>query len=247
VFLVQTAIAWFTRFSDSFGFWNWVGAAETAAWRLKWLSIPVFLITITLGRKLYRSVLLQPEKFCGLKYARRGLLATSVVVLLIALLIGVTVPDRLRQRQLSKDAAILAQYYTIESALVQYRIKHKSYPADFRELQEGIPDQYGTLAEAIAGLDSNWYKPTGEVAAVATEKSRELRGAVVRKASLTSATDDTTTEGFAFTNYTLHLPGEDKILGTEDDWVARDGMIMKVSNVSKGGIGRSVSAGALQP
>jgi hypothetical protein len=99
----------------------------------------------------------------------------------------------------------------------------------------------------VEGLDTNWYKPTGEVAAVATEKSSTLRGAVVRKASLTSATDDTTTEGFAFTNYTLYLPGEDRIIGTEDDWVGRDGMIMKVSSVSKGGIGRSVSAGALQP
>ena len=247
VFVVQTLLAWFQRFSDSFGFWNWVGAAETAAWRLKWISIPVFLIAITFGRKLYRSVLLQPDKFCGLKYAQRGLVASLTVVLLIGLLIGVTVPDRLRQLQLSKDAAILAQYYTIESALVEYRIKHKTYPADFRELQAGIPDTYGTLAEAIAGLDPNWYKPTGEVAAVATEKSTTLRGAAVRKASLSSATDDTTTEGFAFTNYTLHLPGEDKILGTEDDWVGRDGMIMKVSNVAKGVIGRSVSAGALQP
>jgi hypothetical protein len=51
----------------------------------------------------------------------------------------------------------------------------------------------------------------------------------------------------AFTNYVLRLPGEDKILGNEDDWVGRDGMIMKVSNVATGGVGRSVSAGALAP
>ena len=102
VFVVQTLVAYFQRFSDSLGFWNWVGAAETAAWRLKWISIPVLLITVTLGRKLYRSVLNQPERFCGLKHARRGLLASSLVVLLIALLIGVTVPARLRQRQTSR-------------------------------------------------------------------------------------------------------------------------------------------------
>lgn len=247
VFVVQTLIAYFQRFSDSLGFWNWVGAAETAAWRLKWISIPVLLITVTLGRKLYRSVLDQPERFCGLPYARRGLLASSTVVLLIALLIGVTVPARLEQRQKSRDATILAQWYTIERALVEYRIKYQTYPADLRELRNRIPDPYGELDEALAGLDASGYRAMGEVAAISTEKPRPLRGVAISKASLTSAADDATPAGLAFTTYVLNLPGEDKILGTEDDWVGRDGMIMKVSNVAKGGIGRSVSAGALQP
>ena len=247
VFVAQTLIAYFQRFSDSLGFWNWVGAAETAAWRLKWISIPVLLITVTLGRRLYRSVLNQPERFCGLKYARRGLLASSTVVLLIALLIGVTVPARLEQRQKSRDAAILAQWYTIERALVEYRIKYQTYPADLRQLRDRIPDPYGELDEALAGLNARDYRAMGEVAAISTEKPRPLGGVAISKASLTSATDDAAPGALAFTTYVLNLPGEDKILGTEDDWVGRDGMIMKVSNVAKGGIGRSVSAGALQP
>ena len=247
VFLVQTLLAYFQRFSDSLGFWNWVAAGETAAWRLKWISIPILLLILTFGRKLYRSIQSQPEKFCGLKQARRAFIASATVICLIALLIGITVPERLRQRKLAHDAAILAQWYTVERALVEYRITYHSYPPDFKVLQERISDPYGMLAEAIANLDPNGYRPTGEVAAVSTEKSRTLRGAVIRKASLTSATDDATTEGLAFTNYVLRLPGEDKILGTEDDWVGRDGMIMKVSNVAKGGVGRSVSATALQP
>ena len=247
VFLVQTLIAYFQRFSDSLGFWNWVGAAETAAWRLKWISIPVLIITITLGRKLYVSVLNQPERFCGLKYARRGLLASSTVVLLIALLIGVTVPARLEQRQKSKDAAILAQWYTIEAALVEYRIKYQTYPSDLKQLRDRLPDPYGELDEALAGLDSTAYRPIVEVAAVSTEKPPTLRGVAIAKASLSSPGDDTAPAGLAVTTYVLNLPGEDKILGNEDDWVGRDGMIMKVSNVAKGGIGRSVSAGALQP
>jgi len=85
------------------------------------------------------------------------------------------------------------------------------------------------------------------VAAVGTEKPRHLRGVVIRNASLTSATDDTQTGGLSFTNYQLRLPGEDKITGTEDDWVIRDGMVMKLSDISKGSVGRSVSAGALEP
>ena len=247
VFVVQTLIAYFQRFSDSLGFWNWVGAAETAAWQLKWISIPVLLITVTLGRKLYQSVLNQPERFCGLSYARRGLVASSTVVLLIALLIGVTVPARLEQRQKSRDAAILAQWYTIERALVEYRIKYQTYPADLRELRNRLPDPYGELDEALAGLEFGFYHPAVEVASNSTEKPRGLGRVAISKASLNSSTDDAAPAGLAFTTYVLNLPGEDKILGTEDDWVGRDGMIMKVSNVAKGGIGRSVSAGALQP
>jgi competence protein ComGC len=247
VFVVQTLIAYFQRFSDSLGFWNWVGAAETAAWRLKWISIPVLLITVTLGRKLYRSVLNQPEKFCGVNYARRGLLASSLVVLLIALLIGVTVPARLEQRQRSKDAAILAQWYTIERALVEYRIKYNSYPSDLKQLRDRIEDPYGELDEALAGLHSKSYNTMVEVAVVTTEKPRRLGGVAIRNASLSSSADDATPGGLAFTTYVLRLPGEDKIFGNEDDWVGRDGMIMKISNVARGGVGSSVSAGALQP
>ena len=247
VFVVQTVIAWYSKFSDSFGFWNWVSAGETAAWRLKWISIPVLFVIVTLGRRLYRSILLQPEKFCGLKYARRGLLASSTVVLLIGLLIGVTVPARLEHRRDAQIAAMRAPWYTVDHALVQYRVKYKTYPASLKELQERIPDPYGTLAEAINALDPEGYRPMGEMAAVATEKSSTLRGAAVRKASMTSATDDAAPGGLVFTTYVLHMPGEDKIFGTEDDWVGTDGMLKRISNVAKGSVGSSVSAGALQP
>jgi hypothetical protein len=64
---------------------------------------------------------------------------------------------------------------------------------------------------------------------------------------LSSATDDTPAGGLAFTNYVLRLPGEDKITGNDDDWIVRDGMVMKLADVAKGGVGRSVSASALAP
>ncbi len=247
MFVVQTFVAYFQRFSDSLGFWNWVGAAETAAWRMKWISIPIFLITVTLGRKLYRSIALQPERFCGVDYARRGLVASAMVVLLIGILIGVTVPARLQHRREAKEAAMLADWYTFDGALTAYRIKHKTYPADFKELLERTPDPYGLLAASLSNLDARGYRPMVELAAVSTEKSSALRGAAIRKASLTSPTDDSTPGGFSFTTYVLRMPGEDKILGNEDDWVGSDGMIKRSSNVAKGSVGHSVSAGALQP
>jgi type II secretory pathway pseudopilin PulG len=247
VFVTQTLVAFFQR-STGWGFWNWVAAGETAAWRLKWVSIPVLFAVLWIGRKLYRSILLQPERFCGIKYARRGLLASSVVTLLIALLIGITVPARMEQRRLSKEAGIRAQAYAIELALTQYKLKYKTYPTDLRSLLDRTPDPDGTLAAALLNIDPNTYRTTSaDVAANATEKTRMRRGTVIRKASFSPDVDDTPSGGVTFTNYGLVLPGEDKLYGTEDDWIIQDGMIQKQSEAANGGIGRSVSAGVLQP
>ena len=246
VFVTQTLVAFFQR-SDGYGFWDWVAASETAAWRLKWVSIPVLFVTIWLGRKLYRSIVVQPEKFCGASYARNGLVASLTVILVIAFLIGVTVPARLENRRLSKEAAMRAQGYAIEQALTEYRIKYQSYPANIKDLLDRIPDPDGTLAAALIDVSPGAYQATAEVAEVGAEKSPALRGAAVRKASLSSATDDIPSGGLSFTNYSLRLRGEDKIAGTEDDWIVRDGMIMKYSEIAKGGVGSSVSAGVLQP
>jgi type II secretory pathway pseudopilin PulG len=247
VFLVQTVIAMFARGTSWFEFWSWAAAAETAAWRLKWISIPVLFVTLWFGRKIYRSIRLQPERFCGVTYARSGLVASATVALLIALLIGITVPARLRQRQMAKEAAVRAYWHTFEAAVFQYRLRYQTYPADFKELRDRVSDPYGTLAETLNHLDPNGYRPYGDVAVVGVEKSRSLRGAAIRNAAVSIAGDDTPTGGLVFTKFELRMPGEDKILGNDDDWIARDGMLVRWSDIAKGGVGRSVSAGALQP
>jgi len=124
-------------------------------------------------------------------------------------------------------------------------MKYKKLPADFNELQR-LPDPNGTLARALANMDPAGYHPSVDVAAVATERSRKPRVQVIR-ASFGPSTDDTTPAGLAFTNYEMRMPGADKILLTDDDWIARDGVIMKLADVAKGGVGRSVSAGVLNP
>ncbi|HEX6719340.1 MAG TPA: hypothetical protein VF088_19700 [Pyrinomonadaceae bacterium] len=247
VFVTQTISAFIQHYSGSLGFWNWVAAGETAAWRLKWISIPVLFAVLWFGRKLYRSILDRPTRFCGVKYARQGLLASATVAMLIALLIGVTVPARLEHRRWANEATMRARAYVIDRAFTEYRLKYHSYPADLKDVLERLPDPDGSLAAALRDIDPREYRPSADLAANATEKSRTLRGAVIRKASLTSATDDMPTGGLAFTNYTLRLAGDDKISGNDDDWFVRDGMIMKLSDVAKGGVGRSVSAGALEP
>jgi hypothetical protein len=244
VFITQTIVAMVQRGTGWFEFWSWVAAAETAAWRVKWISMPVLFVALWFGGKIYRSIRLQPERFCGLKYARHGLLASATVAFMIALLIGVTVPERLRQREFAKEAGYRAQYYTIEVAALQYRERYKTFPADIADLRSRTPDPYGTLAEALNNLDPNGYVPHGEIAEVTSEKSRSLRGAVVRNVSFSTPADDTSPTGLAFTRFELRLPGEDKILGTDDDWIGREGSITRYSDIAKGGVGRS--AGALQ-
>ena len=246
VFLVQTVLAMAQRGTGWSEFWVWVGAAETASWRLKWVSLPAMFVVLWFGGKVYRSIRNQPEKFCGLRYARSGLVASATISFLIALLIGVTVPARLEQRELAKEATFRARYYTVEAALLEYRQRYHSYPADFKDLRDRVPDTYGTLAEALNNLDPQGYKPYFDVAIVGAERSRNLRGAAVRPASF-NAPDDIQPGGLAFTKFELRMPGEDKILGNDDDWISRDGMLMRWSDIAQGAAGRSVSAGALQP
>ena len=248
VFAVQTVSAMVQKYSGSFGFWTWVAAGETAAWRLKWVSIPALFIILWFGRKLYKSIRLQPERFCGGTHARRGLFASAMVALLIAFLLGITVPARLRQREMAIEAKNFVTGRVIDRALFQYKLKHKTLPdpTDWMPQLATLPDPDGSIAAALREANSEGYQPTAEVASVGGPRSRGLRGAIIQKASLTS-TDDATSGGLTYSSYELLLPGEDKILGTEDDLVSRDGVISKVQNVAKGGVGRSVSAGALQP
>lgn len=255
VFTVQTILAMVQKLGGDYSrliqFWAWVGAGETAAWRLKWISIPVMMLTLWFGLKIYRSIKAEPQRFCGVKYARRGLLATATVGFMIALLILITVPARLEQRQMAVDAKHQARYYRLELAFTEYQEKFKTLPdqTTVKEDLAKLPDPDGTLADALLDLDPIGYAPRGEVAAVDTAKEKALgrSGAIIRKASFSPATDDTPPPGLAFTDYDLRLPGEDKILGNEDDWVGRQGVIKKLADAAKGGVGRSVSAGVLQP
>lgn len=236
--MVQRGTGWFE-------FWSWVAAAETAAWRLKWISIPVMFVVLWFGSKLYRSIRLQPARFCGLKYARNGMLASATVAFLIALLIGITVPARLHQRELAKEAKFRAYYHIFEAAALEYKERYHTYPADLKDLRDRIPDPYGTLKEALDNIDPNGYAPRAEMAAA--EKPRPLGRVAITRVSLSTGDDDVPPGGLVFSKFDLRMPGEDKILGNEDDWITRDGVLMRWSDVAKGAAGRSVSAGVLQP
>jgi type II secretory pathway pseudopilin PulG len=225
-FLVSTIVALFERAPVSFGFWSIMGAAETAAWRLKWIAIPASIIALWAGTLICRSIRRNPKRFTWSRVAHSGLTAAITVVVLIVTLIGITVPERLRQRELREEAAIYAQGYTIQRALLDYRARYGSLPATLDELSKKLPDPDGSIAAALSGLSTSAYTPGADLAALPKKKSRSLRGSALRNVSLRS-TDDTPEGGLSFTKYEMRLPGPDSKLGTEDDWTMRDGLIIK--------------------
>ena len=237
LFLTQTIIALVQRapsvtpnlalFSVLPGdFWSWVAAGETAAWRLKWVAIPVTMVVLWGSLKLYRSMLTSPARFCGLRYAKTGLVASAVVPVLIAVLIGVTVPERLRLRRDRIQAGINARGYAADRVFFQYRKEFGTFPSNKTDLAR-LPDPDGSIAALLKELDSAGYKATAEVAAI--QKPQLLRGAVISNAALDTTADDTVSEVLSLTNYELQLPGADKLLGTEDDLIVRDGVIIQAS------------------
>jgi len=259
VFLTQTIIALAQRstrgatsnlaafsmipFSD---LWSWIPAAETAAWRLKWVMIPVTVLVLFGSRKLYRSMLAEPSRFCGQRYARNGYLASATVPLLILILIGVTVPKRLRQRQLGIRAGINANIYRTDRALNEYREKFGTLPSDLKDLSR-LPDADGSLAAALKNIDASGYTVNSEVAAVPTKKPRPLRGAVILNASVSPAGDEALSGGLSFTNYELPLPGPDNLKGTEDDLIVLDGVTYKASETPRRGVSATSAAQKRQP
>jgi hypothetical protein len=224
-FLISIIVALFESTPVSFRFWSVVSAAETAAWRLKWIALPVTILTLWAGSLICASIRRNPKRFAGSRIAHGGLTATALVAVMIATFIGITIPERLRQHERGNEAAIYAKGYTIARALLDYRMRYGTLPTALDELRT-LPDANGSIAAALAGVEAAAYSPGAEVASLPKKKPRSLRGSALRDASLRS-TDDAPGGGYSFTKYELHLPGQDKKLGTEDDWTIRDGVIIK--------------------
>ncbi|HEX8098178.1 MAG TPA: hypothetical protein VF507_09085 [Pyrinomonadaceae bacterium] len=227
VFLGSTLAALFERTPLGLDFWSVVAAGETAAWRLKWAAAPATIFALWSGWRLCATMRREPSRFLGLDIAHTGLASSALVGVLIATLIGVTVPERLRQRLRGLEAAQEVPFYTFQRAALEYQARYKTLPADLEDLRR-LPDPDGSIAAVVSTLkQAGTYKPSALEARLPEKKSRSLRGAVVRPASVNSTAEDAPDGGISFTNYELRLPGEDKILGTSDDWVMRDGLIIK--------------------
>jgi hypothetical protein len=212
------------------GFWTIVSAGEVAAWRVKWASIPILVTLLIAGVKITRTIKQNPSQYIGLRAARFGLVSAAVVALLIATLIGITVPVRLERRQWGLEAAMAARAYTLHRALLEYREVHGTYPTDpdkYVEALRTLPDADGSIADALRYVDPNGYQATAQLAAASTKsKPMVARGVALRNASTTPPPEPT---GVSFTSYTLRLPSEHRLFGSDDDFVLNDGVVTKAS------------------
>lgn len=209
----------------STSFWSLTAAAETAAWRLKWFALPVSIIALWAGTRMNRSIKAAPLRFAGKRMSHAGLLTAAIVTLAFATLIGVTLPERWRQHRDSVESGIQSRAYTFQRAQLEYQQRYGTFPGDLNDLKSRLPDPDGSIAAALAEIDAAGYTPTTEVAVKA--KPGAIRSTVFRNVS--QVTDESVAQPVSFTNYKLRLAGEDKILGNEDDWIMRDGVIIKVS------------------
>lgn len=249
-FLTSTIAALFERTPLSFGFWSIVSAAETASWRLKWFALPLSLLFVWAGWRVYVSIRQSPARFTGMRIAHGGLASSMLVALMMLTFIGVTVPERLRQRQRGIEAGFYAKGHTIDRAILQYRQLHQTVPSDLSELKT-LPDPDGSIAAALKDIDpkvySVAYKPSADLASLPKTKPRNLRGAVLRNVAANETTTSAPVEGIIFTNYEMRLPGEDKKLNTADDWIIRDGVVIKPATNASTESTSSTTADATTP
>ncbi|MEA2172622.1 MAG: hypothetical protein QOD00_214 [Blastocatellia bacterium] len=231
IFMGSTFAALLERAHLTFDFWSIMAAAETAAWRLKWLALPILPLALWACLRVCASLRREPARFTGSRFAHAGLASSALVILMFATCIGVTIPERLRQRERSLEAAQEARLYTFHRAMLEYSLRYKTLPSDLSDLKDKIPDEDGSIAAMLAGIDPSGYKSWSLVASLPSKKSGSLRGAALRKVS--ASTDDSPTEGtMSLTDYEMRLPGEDKILNTDDDWIVRNGVVTKPSPVN---------------
>ena len=201
-------------------------AAETAAWRLKWTALPGGVLLVVLCGRLCARMRREPSRFVGHAHARAGLAAMATATLALFVLIGVTVPERLRMRELGKRAAENAVLYETDLALARYKKRFGTYPAALTDLRR-LEDPDGSVARLLAVIAPGEYKAETDLASLSAGRNAKSRRGrrVSALAARAAGSADTSDAGIALTNYGLTLPGRDQVLGTADDLYIRDGRI----------------------
>jgi hypothetical protein len=212
------------------GFWTIVTAGEVAAWRVKWEVLFSSLIGLSISGRIIRTISQDPQRFIGLLPAQIGLGGVIAVTLMVAGLIGITVPERMRQRELSIEAAISARVYRLDRALFQYRELHGTLPTDpdkYIEALRTLPDPDGSIGEALRFVDANGYTSSAKVASAPAKSKPPARSVALRNADAPSNPE---APAMSFTSYDLRLPSEHRWFASDEDYVMRDGIIYKASD-----------------
>ncbi|MFL6286285.1 MAG: hypothetical protein ACJ74Q_24370 [Pyrinomonadaceae bacterium] len=231
-FVAALVSALFERETFALGARELLRAAEIAAWRLKWTALPAALLLSFLCSKLYARMRREPSRFVGHAHARAGLAAIFAVALALSTFIGITVPERLRVRELARRAADNALLYETDIALGRYRRKFGTYPATISDLRR-LEDADGSVARLLTTIAPGEYKPETDIASLTTGRAKaraKRRGTVIRARATNS--DDLLGDTIVLTNYEVTLPGRDRLLGTDDDLYIRDGLILDAPRTS---------------
>lgn len=197
-------------------------------WQSKWVLLPLSVVAIWTGWRVGSRVVYFQKLYCR---PRLTLFAGSVLATLgifIIGIIGAMVPDHLRLMQDSRNAGRAALLYTGNRLLLEYRDRYGTYPGTLGDLIR-LPAADGAVARVLAEFDPNGYKPTSFQARLPKDKGTPLRGVSLRRISAIAPSEGTLEEGFSFTNYELVWPGEDRVLGTADDRVIKDGQIVEIT------------------
>ncbi|MBA2341679.1 MAG: hypothetical protein H0V88_14925 [Pyrinomonadaceae bacterium] len=212
---------------------DFVTTLENAAWRLKYTVLPLSVIGLWASWSVTKRMRRAPARFTGHGIAHACLALTGAIMVTNAVGIGISIPERLRVAQIAHEAANNALLYASHRAILDYQACYGTYPATLDDLRK-LPDADGSIAAALDHLASSEYRPTAPPTAQLTNSNssgRSLRGstAKLRYAKRRVNADDGVGAGVSFNNYELKWPGEDKIFGTADDRVMRDGVFVESS------------------
>jgi type II secretory pathway pseudopilin PulG len=183
----------------------------------KWLLV-VTLLAVVLSLRAWRSAQRDPRRFGGQRLA-----ATALAISLL-LVIGVTgyvltgIPKYLRTNVEKERAAARAQLYQVAIKLRQYKRLHGSYPPSLSALQILSPQ---SLVFKDRWDNTLRYQATTELAAESGPATDNL--------VMTQEVERANVIGF--NQYQLVSPGPDNKLGTADDLVMADDVIVAPSQV----------------
>lgn len=162
------------------------------------------LLALYLAFTARKRILSDPRHFGAYRTATSALILSIIILLGVSTYVALGIPKYIETEKEKQSAATRAKMYHLASALLDYKAQHGAYPASLDELK--------SVSKENLELVDFWenrlkYRATAELAA---DSQLGLNQPLP-----------------SFNQYQLVSPGADGVLGTNDDLVMKDGMILK--------------------